>query len=48
MSVKMRQLVEKEIYTKVIDVLLEAGFGLSVSNGDNSGNDYEIENSCDR
>jgi len=41
----MRIAVEKEIYTKVIDVLLEAGFGLSI---DNSGNDYEIENSRDR
>ena len=53
MSVKMRQMVEKEIYTKVIDVLLEAGFGLSVDNGDNSRGsatdyEYEIHNSRNR
>jgi hypothetical protein len=48
MSVKMRQMVEKEIYTKVIDVLLDKGFYLSVDNGDNSGNDYEIYHSRDR
>jgi hypothetical protein len=53
MSVKMRQMVEKKIYTKVIDALLEAGFGLSVDNGDNSGGsdsdyEYEIHNSRNR
>jgi hypothetical protein len=46
-------MVEKKIYTKVIDVLLGAGFGLSVDNGDNSsGSDsdyeYEIKNSTNR
>lgn len=48
MSIKMRQMVEKKIYTKVIDVLLDAGFYLSIDNGDNSGNDYEVKNSKDR
>ena len=30
----MRQLVEKEIYTQVIDSLLEAGFAIEVHNGE--------------
>jgi hypothetical protein len=34
MSVKMRQLVEREIATAVVDSLLAAGFALSVENGD--------------
>lgn len=33
MSVKMRQLVEKEIATQVIDSLLAAGFAIEVNNG---------------
>lgn len=45
MSVKMRQLVENEITAKVVDVLLAAGYGLSVDNGDNNGDEYEIKNS---
>lgn len=53
MSIKMRQMVEKEIYTEVINVLLDAGFGLSIDNGDNSGGsdtdyEFEIHNSKDR
>lgn len=34
MSVKMRQMVEREIATKVVDVLLAAGFQIQVDNGD--------------
>lgn len=34
MSVKMRQLVEKEIATQVIDSLLAAGFQIEVCNGE--------------
>jgi hypothetical protein len=34
MSVKMRQLVEKEIVTEVAASLLRAGFYISVDNGD--------------
>lgn len=51
MSVKMRQIVEREIYTAVITELLKAGFSLSIDNGDNSGTPdqrYEIENSTDK
>ena len=48
MSIKMRQMVEKEIYTKVIDVLLAAGFALSVYNSGGENNEYEIERSQDR
>jgi hypothetical protein len=33
----MRQIVEREIVTQVVDSLLKAGFYLSVDNGDNSG-----------
>ena len=34
MSVKMRQIVEREITTAVVDALLAAGFSLSIDNGD--------------
>jgi hypothetical protein len=34
MSVKMRQLVEKEIATAVVDALLAAGFSISIDNTD--------------
>lgn len=34
MSVKMRQLVEKEISAAIVDALLKAGFELQVNNGD--------------
>jgi hypothetical protein len=47
MSVKMRQLVEKEIFRAVVDSLLKAGFALSIDNGDNNGNQYEIAHSVD-
>lgn len=42
MSVKMRQIVEKEIATAVVAALLKAGFILAVDNGDNDGREYEI------
>lgn len=42
MSVKMRQIVEKEIVTAVVAALLKAGFILAVDNGDNDGREYEI------
>lgn len=34
MSVKMRQKVEREITTAVVDALLKAGYSLEVDNGD--------------
>lgn len=34
MSVKMRQKVEREICTAVVDALLAAGFSIEVDNGD--------------
>ena len=45
MSVKMRQIVEREIATSVVKTLLKAGFALSVDNGDNNGDEFEIANS---
>lgn len=56
MSIKMRQLVEKEIAGAVIDALLKAGFVVSVDNGDNSGGvasaasnfQYELANSTNK
>jgi hypothetical protein len=48
MGVKMRQLVEREICTAVVDALLAAGFSISVDNGDNSDREYEIANSTDK
>jgi hypothetical protein len=38
-------MVEKEIATAVVAALLEAGFYVSIDNGDNNGNDFELENS---
>lgn len=40
MSVKMRQIVEKEICTAVVDALLKAGFRISVDNGDDETNAF--------
>lgn len=34
MSVKMRQIVEKEISAAIVDALLKAGFELQINNGD--------------
>lgn len=48
MSVKMRQLVEREIATAVVDVLLTAGFNISVDNGDNDGHEYQLGYSTNR
>jgi hypothetical protein len=36
MSVKMRQIVEKEITVTIVDALLKAGFELQVENGDST------------
>jgi hypothetical protein len=47
-SVKMRQLVEREIANAIVDSLLESGFLISVDNGDNNGNEFEIAKSRDR
>lgn len=46
--VKMRQLVEREIATALIDVFLAAEFSISIDNGDNGENEYEIFNSKDK
>jgi hypothetical protein len=48
MSVKMRQEVERKIIHQVVDSLLEAGFSISIDNGDNNGNVYELEASRSR
>lgn len=45
MSVKMRQKVEREICTAVVDALLAAGFTISVDNG---GDSNELSDSSDR
>lgn len=45
MSVKMRQKVEREICTAVVDALLAAAFKLGVDNG---GDDFEISDCSDR
>lgn len=45
MSVKMRQMVEKEICTAVVDALLAAGYAISVDNG---GDEPEVVSSADR
>jgi len=44
MSVKMRQIVEKEIVTAVIAALLKAGYAITVYNGE----DEEIKKSTDQ
>lgn len=52
MSVKMRQIVEKEISTAIVVALLKAGYAISVDNGDNSGaqegSEFEIENNREK
>lgn len=48
MSVKMREKVELEIATAVIAAVLGAGYKISVDNGDNSGNEYELGHSEDQ
>jgi hypothetical protein len=41
----MRQIVEREICTEIVKSLLRAGFSISVDNGDNNGEDFEIARS---
>lgn len=45
MSVKMRQKVEREICTTVVDALLAAGFTISINNGDDAD---ELSNATDK
>lgn len=45
MGVKMRQLVEREIATSVVDALLRADFEVGIDNG---GDEFELANSVDR
>jgi hypothetical protein len=47
-SVKMRQLVEREIAYAIVDSLLEAGFSIAIDNGDNNGNEFEIAKTRNR
>lgn len=47
MSVKMRQEVERKIATAAVNSLLVAGFAISVDNGDNDGQEYQLASSTD-
>lgn len=47
MSVKMRIEVEKKIVLQAAKSLIEAGFAISIDNGDNDGEDFELAHSID-